>query len=287
MNQAVFATRNIADKVGKVIGNWATFKFYWQSYVLSRFDTVEPDVYIVSYPKCGRTWLRVILQRYVELRGEGMQCFNDKSLVDISGEQIVRFEHDQGNWVPSPLRVDQLAYRTAKYQDKKVLFMVRDPRDVLVSSWYHLKFRENIYLRDLSSFIRDDLVGIHKIIAFTNMWIENCQVPSSFFLLSYEQMHIDPVGALRQVLEFIGTSVEPEALQTAIEASSFDNMKRMELKGSLKEPWMKPGTKGLLKSLKVRRGRVGGFREELSAEDIAFLDAAIRSELSAELSRYH
>jgi hypothetical protein len=89
------------------------------------------------------------------------------------------------------------------------------------------------------------------------------------------------------VLEFIGTSVEPEVLQTAIEASSFDNMKRMELKGSLKEPWMKPGTKGLLKSLKVRRGRVGGFREELSAEDIAFLDAAIRSELSAELSRYH
>jgi hypothetical protein len=287
MNQMTFAARNVLDKLGKVIGSWETLEFYWQTYILSRLNRVEPDVYVVSYPKCGRTWLRIMLQKYLELQGHSLHFFHDKSLVSISGEQIVKFEHDQGHWIPAPLRKEQLSFHTGKYQDKKVLFMVRDPRDVLVSSWYHLTYRERIFKQDLSAFIRDDLVGIDKLIAFTNMWIENKHVPQSFFLLSYEQMHSDTAASFRQVLEFMGFGADMEAVNQAVEASSFENMKRMESDGDLKEPWMKPGARSLGKSMKVRQGKVGSFRKELSEEDIAFLNAAIRRGLSQELSQYH
>ncbi len=286
MNRYVFATRNIADKLVKVIGSWETFKFYWQTYVLSSFEAVEPDVYFVSYPKCGRTWLRVMLQKYLELIGTSLQCFNDKSLLAISGGQTIKFEHDQGNWVPAPLSTGQLSFNTSKYANKKVGFLVRDPRDVLVSSWYHLKYRERIYKKGLSAFMRDDLVGIFKVVAFMNMWIENSHIPDSFFLMSYEEMHSDPLFSFREVLEFVGIQVESDALQRAVEESSFEKMKRMESKGTLKEPWMKPGSKDSNNSMKIRKGKVGDFREELSAEDIEFLNGVIQNNLSPKLP-YH
>lgn len=287
MNQFVFAVRNVCDKLIKVIGDWETLKFYWQTYVLSRFDNVKPDVYIVSYPKCGRTWLRVMLQEYLERRGAPLRYFNDRSLLGISGEQIIKFEHDQGNWVPAPMRIAQLRFNTTKYADRKVVFLVRDPRDVLVSSWYHLKYRERIYQKGLSEFIRDDLVGIHKVVAFMNIWIEHSHVPAGFCLITYEQLHRGPAASFGQMLEFMGFDVESDALRYAVEASSFKGMKQMELEGSLKEPWMRPGVKNLENSLKVRRGKIGSFKEELSEEDIEYLNDVIRNKLSSELSFYY
>jgi hypothetical protein len=50
---------------------------------------------------------------------------------------------------------------------------------------------------------------------------------------------------------------------------------------------MRPGRSNLEHSLKVRSGKIGSFEEELSAEDVAYLDEAIRSELSSELSVYY
>ena len=287
MNQYVFAVRNAYDKLVKVIGDWETLRFYWQTYVLSRFDNVEPDVYIVSYPKCGRTWLRVMLQKYLQQREAPLQYFNDRSLLGISREQVIKFEHDQGNWAPTPMRMDQLRFNVTKYADRKVVFLVRDPRDVLVSSWYHLKYRERIYQKGLSEFIRDDLVGIHKVVAFMNMWIEHSYVPADFCLMTYEQLHREPAASFQQMLQFMGIDVEPDALRYAVEASSFKEMKRMELEGSLKEPWMRPGAKDLEKSLKVRRGKIGSFKEELSEEDIEYLNDVIRNKLSYELSFYY
>ena len=291
MNQTVFAARNVYDKLRKVAGDPAMARFYWRTYVLSRLEKVEPDVYVVSYPKCGRTWLRVLLQKYLERQGVPLRYYNDRSLLGIEGEGvallIVKFEHDKGNWVPAPLRLDQLRFNAAKYTGKKVVFLVRDPRDVLVSSWYHLRYRERIYQEDLSAFVRDDLVGVHKVVAFTNMWLEHSQVPASFCLMTYEQLHADPAASFGQLLEFMGIEVEPEALRYAVEASSFKEMKQMELQGSLKEPWMRPGRKNLGHSLKVRSGKIGSFEQELSDEDIAYLNDAIRSELSPRLFGYY
>ena len=287
MNQYVFAVRNVYDKVIKVIGDWETLRFYWRTYVLSRFDNVKPDVYIVSYPKCGRTWLRVMLQKYLERRGTPLQYFDDRSLLGVSGEKTIKFEHDQGNWVPAPMRIDQLRFNTIKYTGRKVVLLVRDPRDVLVSSWYHLKYRERIYQKGLSEFIRDDLVGIHKVVAFMNMWVEHSHAPADFCLITYEQLHRETPASFGQMLEFMGFEVESDALRYAVEASSFQEMKRMELEGSLKEPWMKPGAKNLENSLKVRRGKIGGFKEKLSEEDIEYLNEVICNKLSARLSFYY
>lgn len=286
MNRYLFAARNFLDKCKKSGCDWTSLRFYWRTYVLSRLEAVEPDVYIVSYPKCGRTWLRVILLKYLELQGFTLPQFQDKSILSIPEDRVIKFDHDQGNWVPAPLRIDQLSFNSTKYAQKHVVFLVRDPRDILVSSWYHMRYRDRVYKRDLSSFIRDYVVGVNKVIAFMNMWLDNMDIPAGFCLLTYEDLHSDPLGSIKELFKFLGIPYDAKVISTAVEESSFEKMKRMESNGSLEEPWMKPGSKNSQHSMKIRRGKVGGFREELSEEDIEFLARIIRKNLSQKLP-YH
>ena len=140
MNRYVFAARNIADKLFKVVGSWETFKFYWETYVLSRFEAVEADVYIVSYPKCGRTWLRLMIGRTVS------QHFNlpqDEAILFLRwGPKpdpllpMITVVHEDR---PMLKRPEELERSKEKFRHKRVIFLVRDPRDVIVSSDFEMK----------------------------------------------------------------------------------------------------------------------------------------------------
>lgn len=283
MNRHLFLIRNYWDKLKKVLVSAETFRFYWRTYVLSKAENVDPSLYIISYPKCGRTWLRIMLQKYAELSGHTPRFFNDSALVEISDGWVVKFEHDVGNWVPAPPKLEDVVFNKEKYKGKKLLFLIRDPRDVLVSSWYHLKYRENIYHKDLKDFIYEDLVGIKKVIRFFNEFYENREVPADFKVMSYEKFHSDTFGQLSEMLTFAGFPVDEERAQKAVDASKFSNMSKMESSGVLKEPWMKPGDKNKANSKKIRKGKVGGFRQELEQQDIDFLNRQIKEHLHPDL----
>ena len=287
MNKTLFAYRNYSDKFKKVIVSRDTFKFYWKTYILSKFDKVEPDIYIVSYPKCGRTWLRVMLQKYAEFIGHTQKEFNDRSIISIADNLAVKFEHDLGNWVPAPPKLENVVFNKKKFKGKRVIFLVRDPRDVLVSSWYHLKFRENIYRKDLSSFVKDDLTGLEKVVKFFNMWVENKSSLGKFLMLTYEDLHSNSISNFRKMLEFMEIDLDMEASEKAVEESRFDKMKKMESRGSLNEPWMKPGAKSLGESMKVRKGKIGGFKKELSRKDIDHINVVIKEKLHPEILKLY
>lgn len=286
MNQLEFALRNISDKLLKILRSPRFAEFYVQHYILGNLERMDPGIYIISYPKSGRTWLMSLLRNYFELYGLDSNLFNDKSCFKLPNKKVVKFDHGRGGWVPAPVKIQRLCFNTEKYVGKKITFLARDPRDILVSSWHHLRFREKIYQGSLSEFIRDDLVGIRKVIAFMNIWLENSHVPDGFHLLTYEQLHSDPIFSFRRLLDFMGVPVISGVLESAVKESSFEKMKRMEMNSSLQEPWMNPGSKDTNHSMKIRKGKVGGFSEELSAEDIEFLNDVIQSELSSKLP-YH
>jgi hypothetical protein len=195
------------------MGNPALLGFYFDTYILSRLDSTEPDAYVVSYPKCGRTWLRILLQKYLDINGCGKRTFRDKALLQLPDKHVLKFEHDKGTWVPAPCSMKQLSFDQAKYRGEKIVFLVRDPRDVLVSSWYHLKFREKIYTETLSEFIRDNLIGIQKVI-FMNMWVESSHYPEDFFLMTYEEMHYNTSESFTGFLRFLNSVIIIERINT-------------------------------------------------------------------------
>ncbi len=284
MNQFVFAWRNIFDKANKVYRDKKLLAFYLNEYVWNGNSRIEPDSFVVSYPKCGRTWLRVLLLKYIASQSGFQDASYGKSYVRSPGNKIVKFEHDQGSWVPAPPQIKKLHFNTRKYAEKSVLFLIRDPRDVVVSSWYHLKYRENIFSGDLSTFIRDDLVGIDKIIAFMNLWADNLTLLKNVLIVSYEELRKDTPYFFGKVLDFLEISNDTKLVRETVVAVSFERMKKIEQDNSHVDPWLRVGSRNnILEASKIRKGKVGGYKNELSVNDIEFLDNVIRKKMSSKL----
>jgi hypothetical protein len=280
----MFAFRNFLDKYKKILSNHNAIKFYWENYFLSKIDRIDPGIFIVSYPKSGRTWLRVLLNEYMqELFGE-LKTYNDKSVIGIPKGELLKFEHDMGSWVPAPPAISKMKFNKNKYRNKKIVFLIRDPRDVIVSSWHHLKYRENIYKGSISNFIRDDIVGINKIIKFMNMWIDNKDIFESFYLVSYEELHKETKRYFENILNFVGLPLDQDVLQRSIQQGQFENMKKMEIRMTSREPWMIPGSMNNERSMKIRKGKVGDYKNFIPRTDIKLINHLMKRDLNKAFS---
>jgi hypothetical protein len=209
---------------------------------------------VISYPKSGRTQLRVMLH--------------------AAGEDAP-FSH-AGSSEEQGRTVEGLGEGLRYWRRSRVLLMVRDPRDTLVSAWYQARHRSKVYEGGLSDFMRDARHGIAKIAAFNLMWLEARTRFPAFALVEYEEVQRDPAGAFRRVHLFLtGREASDQAIAAAVEAGRFDRMRAMEESGegaALFGARLRPGEAGSPESFKTRRGIVGGWRDELAAEDAAFAD---------------
>src|SRR5262249_28620049 len=116
-----------------------------------------------------------------------------------------------------------------EFKRHRVIFLVRDPRDVLVSKFYSLKYREKKYDQDLSSFIREERGSLATIVAYYNLWHRERQKPADFILVRYEDMHAHTGHELYRVLRFIGLhEIDAAKLNAAVTFGSFDNMRQLE-----------------------------------------------------------
>jgi len=241
-----------------------------------KIDTADVEVYIVSYPKSGRTWLRVLLGKYLcEHFGlDESEILNAHVLTRLAHVPITFFTHDGSQeseaTVWSELPDDKSASR---YSKSKVIFLVREPKDTLVSSHFQNTLRARISHGSMSETVRDERLGIRKILAFHNIWHKNQHVPKEFLLLRYEELHNDPASCLRSVLEFIGIDeISEKAVENAVAFAHFDNMRHLERSGELGDKRLKPGSLDDQESYKTRRGIVGGYTDYLTDSDILYID---------------
>lgn len=210
---------------------------------------------VVSYPKSGRTWIRYALHE-----------------LGVGGD--VGFHHDTFEYNdaarPQP-SYDFNARQERAAASSAIVYVERDPRDVMVSIYHQVtgRFRDFFeYDGTISEFIRDDYFGAHNLKVFTDQWNELCAMGLAR-KVTYEQCHEDFAGVLRGVLDHLALEATDDAIARAVEASSFDNMKSVEQSGTFGGAWLRP-REG---ASKVRRGKVGGFVDYLAAADIRYLDA--------------
>jgi Sulfotransferase domain len=97
-------------------------------------ETKAPRVSIVSFPKSGRTWLRVLIGKALcEQAGlDDQQIFDKDKLAEATGLPKINYTHeDSGN--SGRKHYQELETDKSKYKQRKVIMLMRDPRDVLVS----------------------------------------------------------------------------------------------------------------------------------------------------------
>lgn len=208
----------------------------------------------VSYPKSGRTWIRYIL-------------------VQLNLEPHVQFHHDGfefNDGAKPPHDFDQARRLSAYAKVNRLVYLERDPRDVMVSLYFQVTKRFKDFFRydeDISTFLKDDYFGAHNLFRFRKMWGSIVE-QSGFLAVSYEDCHLDMEAIIRKILKCYDFPMDSGDIAEAVENAEFEKMKQIELSGTFSEPWLRPRNQ----ATKVRHGKVGGFRDVLAESDITYLN---------------
>ena len=233
--------------------------------------------YIISYPKSWRTWLRLLIGKVLceQFHLSEKMALNTYELTKKVGLPLTHFSHDFSS-ILSSFPYQYYPTDKATYQNNSILFLTRDIRDVLVSSYFQATRRTKQYNRHLSDFIRDERFGVKKIITFYNSWHVHQNIPDKFLHLTYEDLHQYPVSRLRTVLQFLDfPEIDDNILKTAVSFASFDNMKQMEQAGIFQTEKLLPADNFDPESYKVRRGVIGGYKEYLSEADLIYIEETV------------
>jgi hypothetical protein len=242
-------------------------------------DLTGGDVIILSIPKSGRTWLRAFLCAYF-CRRFGLEFTLRPGRYDLPGFPRVVFSHDlfehrtKGDlW--DRVRGKYLVPRR-ELKRAKIILLARDPRDCFVSLYLQLTRRDpnapvKLRQRSVSEMLRDEKFGMRVIIRTMNHWLNEFFERDNFTLVRYEALRASPVEHFRDLLAVIGEpSLDENIFHEALEFSRFENMQKLEAAGAFDSNILHPGDVRDPESFKVRRGKVGGYREYLSAGDQQF-----------------
>ena len=251
------------------------------------------DLVVVSFGKSGRTWLRVMISRYFQLvHGIPEQLLIGFSNYHDQHAEIPRILFTHDNYIKDYTgEIDS----KASFYDKKVVLLVRNPKDVAVSlyfQWMHRMRPEKMTLNRFPpqgakvtpfEFVMDPSRGIPKIVAFLNLWERESPRVRRILIVRYEDMRKDPSGALGRILAFAdGPPIDDDAVGQAVEYASVENMRKLE-EGNVFERSggrMRPGKQGELDSYKVRRAKVDGYKDYFSEAETVQIDALVQTELS-------
>jgi hypothetical protein len=157
------------------------------------------------------------------------------------------------------------------------ILVVRDPRDVAPSLANHnggsiddaiafMSDREAGFCTKtgrLHSQLRQQLPGWSGYMA---SWLDQTELPVC--LIRYEDMQDDTPGMFRRALDFAGRSVSDDEVTRAVAHANFAELRRQEERSSFREIPQRPG------GLFFRRGKAGAWRDELTADQVARIEAA-------------
>lgn len=219
----------------------------------------------ISYPKSGRTWLRVMLSEL------GVAC---------------EYTHlgtgaDKPSW---GRHFGELEAPVAP-EGARVLFLHRDPRDTVVSFFHEMTKRNRLAAgralqflvqgrlppRSMAAFVRSPRFGIEKTVRFNLA----CAAALPGLRVGYEALRADPVEQLGRIVAHFGTPVAPERIRAVVEANSFEKMRAREASGVYGTHMLRPRDPGDPDSFKVRRGKIGGWRDEMDSQTQEFANGVL------------
>ena len=264
-------------KAATVVFQWlvnlmgaAARQLQWVRLAHLEFVPRPDDVFIVTYPRSGTTWMQMILY---QLTTDGSMDFPHIY------EYCPWFERSSRSGLgfearPSPrLFKSHLTYKKIPKGPCKYIYVARDGKDVAVS-YYHLYRSYNGFEETFPEFFNRYLrgkVGFGSWFEHVQDWWRHRDDPNVLFL-RYEELLRDLEGSLRKIIAFCGFEIAPERWPTILERCRFAFMKQHESQfdpttGALWE-------QGVQGNEFLRTGRSGGWRGQLTPEQAARFDRA-------------
>ena len=231
---------------------------------------------ILSVPKSGRTWIRTFLCAYFCKRYGREFTLEPERYCEPGIPRLIfshdLFEHRTKGDLWDRIRGKYLVPKK-ELRRAKIILLVRDPRDCFVSLYVQMTRRDpsapaKFKQETVSDLLRDKGFGIRAIVKTMNDWLNEFSGRENFMMIRYELLRASPAENFRDVLATLGeTAPDMSIFQAALDFSQFENMKKLEAAGAFDSKILRPGDVRDPESFKVRRGKVGGYREYLSVQD--------------------
>jgi len=242
------------------------------------------DTFIVAYSKSGNTWMRFLIANLIE---------RHKPLALVDMDRII--PHCEGPMtrrdfakMPSPRIIN--SHGAFNPAIKRVIYIVRDPRDVCVSL-YHFQRKRMVIADDfpLDLFINRFLEGTPAIYGSWGEhvagWLAPRQHSPGFLLLRYEDLLSDTPGELARIASFLKIKVTQEDLVAVADRCSAKRMREMEKSQGVKLAVTRKTRQDIPF---VRSASSGGWRSVLSEDLVAKIESAwgpLMATLGYDLSR--
>ncbi len=235
-----------------------------------RVQVFPDDIFLVSYPKSGNTWTRFLVANLVyPEKNPDFSNINDllPSVEGMSKRDLAR--------APRPRILKSHEYFDHRYP--KIIYVVRDPRDVVLSE-YHFDIKRRAITEDfplpqfVSRFVRGELNHPNGTWGENvASWFYTRRGDPRFLLVKYEALQTQAMEEMGRIARFMGISPDPDRLAFAIKMSSADRMRELEKKQS--HLWSSTRDTRQDKPF-VRSAKAGGWKAELPESSVAEIESA-------------
>jgi hypothetical protein len=161
-----------------------------------------------------------------------------------------------------------------RYRRRRIVFLVRNPLDAIVSNYFQASMTDGVFQGDIKSFLRDPHWGLARLLAFNAGWYAARDRFRDFLLVRYETIVEHTDDELARIVDFMALpGIDRGEIEASAEQNRFETMKQREVAGDLYRRYgdrFSQGGRGDDEGLKVRRGKIGGYRDYLNDADIAF-----------------
>ncbi|WP_299098578.1 sulfotransferase domain-containing protein [uncultured Winogradskyella sp.] len=195
-------------------------------------EETKKNIVIVGYPKSGTTWMSKLVAELLVCPLKGNWGFKiDNDPIEEGQDRISAYDCYKSHHTYEEI------FSVDKKSIDKIIYIIRDPRDVVISGLYFFKFLKKSSIIDKLSpkafkkkqMIKAVLSGNEKV----NQWCKfswknhyNGYLNKDILFVKYEDLLQNPKFECQQILKFLNIEKTDKFILNAIDKQSFKNAKQ-------------------------------------------------------------
>ncbi len=224
---------------------------------------MSADALICSHPRSGGRWLRFLLADYLSAR--------HRLDVEVTPENVFSIVPDHLDESPRgypayrfrgrrdvPLiAVCHQHYNWEFHRAHPVVFLARNPYDVVVSAFHHLTHQKGQFVGSMSEFIGHPRMGLASWITYMNSWAPKLLLHRDAIFIPYRELDAATETALTRLLEFIDEKPDRKLVRSAVARAA-----------------------ALRRTRQIRTGQEGNFWDHLQPEELFQIQETLERDLT-------
>lgn len=232
---------------------------------LENFQAHDDDVYVVSFPKTGTTWI----QEIVYLITNKLDVAKAKEQTLESRFPYLEFIYPGMNAIKkmkSPRLIKthlplDLLPPSVREKNCKMVYVTRNPKDTAVSFFHFLRMLtvtdyQGTFKELVNKLMRDELPYCPFWQHVLPFWERRSD--QNVMFLKYEDLHKDLRSVVIQVADFLGTTLTEDEVDTIVEHCSFGSMQQNPMVNY--DHWDELGLRKKETTKFLRKGKVGDWQ---------------------------